>query len=339
MSGATLQHCRCLEDSASPDATHSDLDAVVAKDQARLGRLAEAFFEPRRQRPTCGHGRTAELGGDLAHRHAAAEHPCAAAERVDVPWQTVKFILQFAHHLFDQVFERDQSQALAVGVAHDGHVLVLVDEGLEQVGGGTVGVDEVDRADDALQARIARIRAHEVDQFLEVDVSDDAIAVIALADREACVSVDVGRDHRLVQRLRCRKHRYLLDGDHDLPRAGLGQLRRAADDPLLVRSDVLGESRHHRQRGDLFQRGWCSFLGTPPLERSVEHVQHVNHRGEDSDGHEQRPGDPYRNRLVEVHAQGLGQNLGVLEHGKCEQQREQPNPLVAEYLIKLGTGD
>ncbi len=57
---AAFQGGRRLEDPASPDATHGDLDAVVSKGQTRLERLTQALFQPLRERPTGGHWRTSQ---------------------------------------------------------------------------------------------------------------------------------------------------------------------------------------------------------------------------------------------------------------------------------------
>ena len=47
--------------------------------------------------------------------------------------EPIEFILKLANQFFNEVFQSDQAQRMALGITHDGDVLVLVDQGLKQI--------------------------------------------------------------------------------------------------------------------------------------------------------------------------------------------------------------
>ena len=101
-------------------------------------------------------------------------------------------------------------------VSHDRHVNVLAGESLEQVGCGSPGRDKPDWSDDAAKARIARVRPHVVDHFLEIDVAHDLITILSLAHGKSCVRFHMRRDDGFGGCVRRGEQTHLLDRNHDL---------------------------------------------------------------------------------------------------------------------------
>ena len=219
-------------------------------------------------------------------------------------------------------------------------MLVLVHEDPHQVRGRLRRVDERDRADDPLQARITWIRAHEVDHLLEVDVADDAVAVAGLADREARVRVEMRGHDRPRQRQVVRHHHDVLERDHQVAHRALREPRGAEDDALLVRTDVLRHAGQRREARDVVDRRGAPLPVAPrTLEGSVQQMQHRDDRREAPHERGKRTRHPRRDRLREPHAEGLRQDLRQLEHHEGQRDRERPDPRVAPQLGELRARD
>ena len=152
------------------------------------------------------------------------------------------------------------------------------------------------------------------------------------------MGVGVGGDDRLVERLRGRQERNLIDGDHHLADSPLGQPGGAFDDPLLIGVDLAGRAGDPRERGQLLDGLPLGLPAAAAIERLIQPVQHLEERLEHERGHLQRPGDHQGQLTVELDAQRLGQDFGELQHQQREDQRENPDPLVAEELVELGPG-
>ncbi len=236
-----------------------------------------------------------------------------------------------AEQALEDVFQGDEAVEAAVLVSQRDEVHAVLEEHVEQLVGGELLRDELDRVGEVAQGqRRLRLEQQTVVDLAAVDLADDRVEVAGLGDRDAAVDPLRGLGDELAQR---RVGRIAV---HD--RAGRAQIacgdavehQRVAHPLRLLAPHLAALGREHGRGHDVV---FARAVGTALTGDGVHRALGDPHDRPDAPDHELDRARDHQAELVRVlDAEALRHDLreGQDQHG--EDRREDPDGRTAEEV-------
>ena len=117
-------------------------------------------------------------------------------------------------------------------------------------------------------------------------------------------------------------------------------MRAGSQRRLKGRLERMRRARHRGKRGDLAEIDLVVLPALPlRVEGTVDQMHEGNQRCHQPDQILQSFRRAGNHQRIETHAEGFGQNLGILNHHDCKGKGKQPDVAVAEKFVEFGARD